>query len=110
MNWMPVLPDELFSHRAPRAPSALARAPAQGSTFFSCLLPCLWLLPALASPSCQPCEQGGLELGGLPCFFGLPCSLGLALAAQRAWAGSEWQMFVACCCLFLPRAGEGDGV
>lgn len=71
MNWMPLLPDELFSHRAPRAPSALPRAPAQGSNFFNCLLPCSRLLPALASPSCQPCEQGGLELGGLPCFLGL---------------------------------------
>lgn len=63
MNWMPVLPDELFSHRAPRAPSALARAAAQGSSIFSCLLPCSRLFPALASPSCQACEQGGLELG-----------------------------------------------
>lgn len=39
VNWMPVLPDELFSHRAPRAP-----APGSGSPAPS--VPCSRLLPA----------------------------------------------------------------
>lgn len=47
VNWMPVLPDELFSHRGPRAHSAPVRAPAQGSSSLAASFPCSGLLPAL---------------------------------------------------------------
>lgn len=47
VNWMPVLPDELFSHRGHRAHSAPARAPAQGSGSPAASFPCSQLLPAL---------------------------------------------------------------
>lgn len=46
VNWMPVLPDELFSHRGPRGHSAPARAPARGSGSPAASFPCSWLLPA----------------------------------------------------------------
>lgn len=46
VNWMPVLPDELFSHRGPRAHRTPARALAPGTSTPAATFACSWLLPA----------------------------------------------------------------
>lgn len=105
MNWMPVLPDELFSHRAPRAPSA--RAPARGCTFFSCLLPCSrpW-----HHPPASPVSREGWSWGGCPAFWGF---FGAALlsgpsSCSTVGVGRE-RVADVCSVLLLPSLAPGWG-
>lgn len=112
VNWMPVLPDELFSHSCPRALGAPARAPARGCRSPAASFPCSWLLPAPRQLQHRPllppsgwaqgnvgAGMGKAAVGAGPAFWGQLCHPREGVA----------DLFVACC-LLLPRAGAVDCV
>lgn len=105
MNWMPVLPDELFSHRAPRAPSAPARAPAQGSTFFSCLFPAPSCFQPWHHPPASPVSREGWSWGAA-LLFGAALLSGPS-SCSTVGVGRERVADV--CSVLLPSLAPGWG-
>lgn len=105
VNWMPVLPDELFSHSGPRALGAAARAPAAS-------FPCSWLLPAPRQLQRHPLlppsgwAQGNVgagvgkaAVGAGPAFWGQLCHPG-----ERGQGASSRSI-----CSVLPSLAPGWG-